>query len=44
MREYLEKESTYVIYTDSSFDDFTQIGTYVIIVVQENKVLKGQTP
>ena len=43
MKEYLEKKP-YVIYTDSSFDDFTQIGTYAIIVVQENKVLKGQTP
>lgn len=36
----MEKESTYVIYTDASFDDFTKIGTYAIIVMQENKVLK----
>ena len=36
----LEKESTYVLYTDASFDDFSKIGTYAIIVMQENKVLK----
>ena len=36
----LEQESTYVLYTDASFDDFSKIGTYAIIVMQENKVLK----
>lgn len=36
----MKKESTYVIYTDASFDDFTKIGTYAIIITQENKILK----
>lgn len=36
----MEKESTYVIYTDASFDDFNKIGTYAIIVMQKKKVLK----
>lgn len=36
----MEKEITYVIYTDASFDDFTKIGTYAVIIMQGNKVLK----
>lgn len=36
----MEKEATYVIYTDASFDDFTKIGTYAVIIIQGNKVLK----
>lgn len=36
----MEKEVTYVIYTDASFDDFTKIGTYAVIIMQENKILK----
>ncbi len=36
----MEKEATYVIYTDASFDDFTKIGTYAVIIMQGNKVLK----
>lgn len=34
----MEKESTYVIYTDASFDDFTKIGTYSIIIMKDNKI------
>ena len=36
----MEKENTYTIYTDASFDDFTKIGTYSIIIMQSNSVLK----
>lgn len=36
----MEKESTYVIYTDASFDDFTKIGTYSIIIMKDNKIKK----
>ncbi|HBC85090.1 MAG TPA: hypothetical protein DCZ30_06845 [Clostridiales bacterium] len=38
--DILEKESTYIIYTDASFDDFTKVGTYAVIVMQGNSVLK----
>ena len=36
----MDKENTYVIYTDASFDDNTKEGTYSIVIMQENKVLK----
>lgn len=36
----LEKEKTYSIYTDASFDDITKIGTYAIIIMQENVAIK----
>ncbi len=36
----MEKENTYVIYTDASFDNDTKDGTYSVIVTQDNKVLK----
>lgn len=36
----MEKESTYVIYTDASFDNNTKESTYSIVIMQENKVLK----
>lgn len=37
----MEKESTYVIYTDASFDDFTKIGTYSIIIMKDNNIKKS---
>lgn len=36
----MEKESTYVIYTDASFDNSMKIGTYAIIIMQENKIIR----
>lgn len=34
-----DKEKTYTIYTDSSFDEFTKLGTYAIIVMQNNTII-----
>lgn len=36
----MEKEATYTIYTDASFDQTSQIGTYSIVVMQGNTILK----
>lgn len=36
----MEKESAYTIYTDASFDDFTKIGTYSIIIMKDNVIIK----
>lgn len=36
----MEKEKKYIIYTDASFDDKTKIGTYAIVIMQENAIIK----
>lgn len=36
----MEQESKYNIYTDASFDDSTKLGTYAIVIIQENKIIK----
>lgn len=36
----MQKESKYNIYTDASFDDNLKLGTYAIIVMHENKIVK----
>lgn len=36
----MQKESKYNIYTDASFDDNLKFGTYAIIIMHENKVVK----
>lgn len=36
----MQKESKYNIYTDASFDDNLKLGTYAIIVMYENKIVK----
>lgn len=36
----MEKEKTYTIYTDASFDAQTKLGTYAVIIMQENIVIK----
>lgn len=36
----MERESKYSIYTDASFDDSTKLGTYAIVIMQENKTIK----
>ena len=36
----MEQESKYNIYTDASFDDITKLGTYAIVIMQENKIIK----
>lgn len=36
----MEQESKYNIYTDASFDDSTKLGTYAIVIMQENKTIK----
>lgn len=41
-RDILEKEleKTYKIYTDASFDNETKVGTYSIIIMQEERILR----
>ena len=34
------EEKTYEIFTDASFDDITKIGTYAIVIMQEQKIVK----
>lgn len=36
----MEEEKTYEIFTDASFDDVTKVGTYAIVIMQEQKMLK----
>lgn len=36
----MEKEKTYIIYTDASFDTVTKLGTYAIVIMQENTVIR----
>lgn len=36
----MQQESKYNIYTDASFDDSTKLGTYAIVIMQENKIIK----
>lgn len=36
----MEQDSKYNIYTDASFDDSTKLGTYAIVIMQENKKIK----
>lgn len=36
----MEEEKVYEIYTDASFDDETKIGTYAIVVIQGNNIVK----
>ncbi len=37
----MEKEKTYEVYTDASFDDVTKLGTYAIVVMEKKKVIKA---
>lgn len=37
----MQMEDNYNIYTDASFDDALKLGTYAIIVMQENKIVKS---
>ena len=34
----MEEEKAYEIFTDASFDDVTKVGTYAIVIMQENKM------
>ena len=36
----MENEKIYTIYTDASFDEETKLGTYAIVIMQENKIVK----
>lgn len=36
----MEREKTYIIYTDASFDTVAKLGTYAIVIMQENTVIK----
>lgn len=36
----MEEEKAYEIYTDASFDDENKLGTYAIVILQENKIVK----
>lgn len=36
----MEKEKTYIIYTDASFDAVSKLGTYAIVIMQENTVIR----
>jgi len=36
----MEEEKAYEIFTDASFDDITKVGTYAIVIMQEQKTLK----
>lgn len=36
----MEEEKSYEIYTDASFDDETKVGTYAIVIIQGNNILK----
>lgn len=34
----MEVQKAYEIFTDASYDDVTKVGTYAIVIMQENKV------
>lgn len=36
----MEVQKVYEIFTDASYDDVTKVGTYAIVIMQENKVVK----
>lgn len=36
----MEKQKTYEIFTDASYDNVTKLGTYAIVIMQENKIVK----
>jgi len=36
----VEDKNTYEIFTDASFDNATKVGTYGIVIMQKNKILK----
>lgn len=36
----MEVQKAYEIFTDASYDDVTKVGTYAIVIMQENKVVK----
>lgn len=36
----MEEEKTYEIYTDAIFDDETKLGTYAIVIIQGNNIVK----
>lgn len=36
----IEAQKIYEIFTDASFDNVTKVGTYSIVIMQENKILK----
>ncbi len=33
----METQKTYEIFTDASFDDVAKVGTYAIVIMQDNK-------
>ena len=37
----MDYNKAFKIYTDASFDDKTKIGTYAIVITQENKIIKA---
>ena len=36
----MESQKTYEIYTDASYDNVTKLGTYAIVIMQENEIVK----
>lgn len=36
----MEFQSIYEIFTDASYDNITKVGTYAIVIMQENNVVK----
>lgn len=36
----METQKIYEIFTDASFDDVAKVGTYAIVIMQENKIVK----
>ena len=36
----METQKTYEIFTDASFDDVVKVGTYAIVIMQENKIVR----
>ena len=36
----METQKTYEIFTDASFDDVSKVGTYAIVIMQENKIVR----
>ena len=36
----METQKTYEIFTDASFDDVAKVGTYAIVIMQENKIVR----
>ena len=36
----METQKIYEIFTDGSFDDVAKVGTYAIVIMQENKIVR----